>query len=151
MTKGCDMASITDRDRWEIASLMSRYAHALDRRAWAELAEVFSEDAVMEFAGLPPATGPHAIAEVCDGALSPLDASQHLVGSPLVEFGAESATVSCYFQAQHVRAVDGDTALFTVAGGYEDRVERRAEGWRIVHRRQTVSWQAGDPRVLDPT
>lgn len=139
---------LDEGDRWEILALPSRYAHALDRRAWDQLELVFAQDAVMEFAGLPPATGPEAIAAVCARALSPLDASQHLVGSPLVEFGKDPVTVSCYFHAQHVRALDGQIALFTVAGGYDDRVERRPEGWRITHRRQTVSWQSGDPRVL---
>lgn len=146
-------AQLSDADPWEIFALSSRYAHALDRRDWDQLALVFTEDAVMEFAGLPAATGPAAIAEVCARALSPLEGSQHLVGSPLVEFGEgsrgeDSATVSCYFHAQHVRTVDGELALFTVAGGYDDRVVRRPSGWRIAHRRQSIAWQAGDPRVL---
>ncbi|UVE96898.1 nuclear transport factor 2 family protein [Dietzia sp. B32] len=143
------MAQLSETDRWEIFTLGSRYAHALDRRDWAQLAMVFSEDAVMEFAGLPSATGPEAIGRVCARALAPLEGSQHLVGSPLVEFGAEFHSVSYYFHAQHVRIIDGDLALFTVAGGYDDRVERRTEGWRIVHRRQTVSWSSGDPRVME--
>lgn len=135
-------------DKLQILALTSRYAHALDRRDWGQLTRVFAPDATMEFAGLPPATGPEAIAAVCSNALSPLKASQHLVGSPLLEVGPDSVTLSSYFHAQHVRELDGRASLFTVAGAYEDHVERRPEGWRIVHRRQTVSWQAGDPRVL---
>ncbi|MGX1856838.1 nuclear transport factor 2 family protein [Dietzia sp. NPDC055340] len=141
-------AALTDTDRAEILALTSRYAHALDRHTWGKLELVFAPDATMEFAGLPPETGPAAIAATCARALEPLDASQHLVGSVLLETAGDSVTVSSYFHAQHVRTVDGRAALFTVAGTYDDLVERRPEGWRISFRRQSVSWQAGDPRIL---
>lgn len=139
---------LTADDRTDILALTSRYAHALDRHEWHRLESVFAPDARMEFAGLPPETGPAAIAAVCARALEPLEASQHLVGSPLLETLGDSVTVSSYFHAQHVRTVDGRTALFTVAGTYDDLVERRPEGWLISLRRQSVSWQAGDPGVL---
>lgn len=139
---------LTESDRSEILSLTSRYAHALDRNEWEQLDRVFAADATMEFAGLPPATGPAAIAAVCAGALEPLDASQHLVGSVLLELHNDEVWVSSYFHAQHIRAIDGQVRLFTVAGTYDDHVARHPEGWRIIFRRQTVSWQAGDPRVL---
>lgn len=143
------MTMITAEDLWQIQTLTSEYAHILDRREWGRLNSVFAADAVMEFAGLPPATGPEAIAEVCAQALTPLDGSQHLIGSPLVTTDAGAATISSYFHAQHIRVVNGTSALFTVAGGYYDRVELRSEGWRITHRRQTISWTSGDPRVLE--
>lgn len=140
---------LTATDRAEILALTSRYAHALDRHDWGRLASVFAPDAIMEFAGLPPATGPEAIAAVCARALEPLEASQHLVGSALLETGDDAVTVSSYFHAQHVRTIEGQSALFTVAGTYDDLVERRPEGWRITLRRQSVSWRAGNPQVLD--
>ncbi|OAH63587.1 hypothetical protein AYJ66_11000 [Dietzia cinnamea] len=143
------LLDLTSIDRAEILTLISRYAHVLDRHAWQQLESVFAPDARMEFAGLAPATGPAAIAEVCARALEPLEGSQHLVGSALLEASDASVTVSSYFHAQHVRTVNGQTALFTVAGTYDDIVERRPEGWRITFRRQSVSWQTGDPRVLD--
>lgn len=142
-------ASLTAEDKAEILALTSRYAHSLDRHDWTSLESVFSPDATMEFAGLPAETGPSAIAGTCARALEPLDASQHLVGSALVDSDGEAVTVSSYFHAQHVRTIDGRTELFTVAGTYDDVVEHRPEGWRIVLRRQSVSWQSGNPRVLD--
>lgn len=141
--------ALSGTDHAEIVALTSLYAHCLDRHDWAGLARVFTPGATMEFAGLPAATGPEAIGAVCAGALEPLSASQHLIGSPLVEVSGDTVTVSSYFQAQHVKVLDGRDALFTIAGTYVDRVEHRPEGWRISLRRQSVSWQAGDPRVLD--
>ncbi|GLB63875.1 hypothetical protein NCCP2495_17540 [Dietzia sp. NCCP-2495] len=141
-------ASLTADDKVEILALTSRYAHALDRHDWTGLESVFAPDGTMEFAGLPAETGPSAIAGTCATALEPLDASQHLVGSALLDSYGDTVTVSSYFHAQHVRSIDGRTELFTIAGTYDDVVEHRPEGWRIVLRRQSVSWQAGDPRVL---
>ena len=133
-------AFLTAEDRADIRALTSRYAHALDRHDWRRLESVFAPDATMEFADLPAETGPSAIAGVCARALEPLDASQHLVGSALLESDGDAVTVSSYFHAQHVRSIDGHTELFTVAGTYDDVVEHRPEGWRIVLRRQSVSW-----------
>lgn len=140
--------ALNGTDHAKIVALTSLYAHCLDRHDWVGLARVFAPGATMEFAGLPAATGPDAIGTVCAGALEPLAASQHLIGSPLVETTGGTVTVSSYFQAQHVKVLDGREALFTIAGTYVDQVERRPEGWRISLRRQSVTWQAGDPRVL---
>lgn len=145
------MSSCRAEDIVEIGSLCTRYALALDRGDWQRLETVFAPDAVMEFAGLAPATGPEAIARVCAGALEPLDGSQHLVGTNVVDVSGDAGNSICYFHAQHVRHIEGAIRHYTVAGTYSDRVHRFPEGWRITHRTQTVSWTSGDPRVLEPS
>lgn len=137
-------------DMVEIMSLGARYALSLDTARWGDLARVFAPGAEMVFAGIPPATGPEAIAAVCEGALRPLDSSQHLVGTQLVDVHGDSATSSCYFHAQHVRTIDGREEQYIVAGTYTDQAERLPEGWRITHRTQTVTWTSGNPAVLAP-
>lgn len=119
---------LTGTDQGDILALNARYAHALDRHDWNRLASVLAPKATMEFAGLPAATGPEAVAAVCAGALEPVDSSQHLMGSALLEVYDDAVTVSSYFDARHVRTIDGQTPLFTVVGTYEDHVERRPEG-----------------------
>lgn len=135
-------------DTLEIMSLSTRYARSLDAGRWADLAYVFTPEATMVFAGIPPATGPEQIATVCESALRPLDGSQHLVGTQHVDVNGDTAESSCYFHAQHVRTIDGHEKHYVVAGTYTDRVERRPQGWRITHRTQTVTWTTGDPAIL---
>lgn len=138
----------TVRDRADIADLCARYAVALDSADWALLRTCFADDAEVVYGDGPPLRGPHAVEEVCRGALDPLDASQHLVGTVLVDVDGDDATSTCYLHAQHVRhgTPGGDT--FVVAGTYRDRLRRRPDGWRIVHRTLEVTWTAGNPDVL---
>ncbi|WP_188064860.1 nuclear transport factor 2 family protein [Dietzia sp. ANT_WB102] len=105
--------ALTTNDRIETLSLTSRYAHALDRRTRDRLESAFLPDAIMEFVGIPATTGPTEIVGVCAGALAPLESSQHLASSPLLEVTEDGVTVSSHFHAPHVR--NEAPGLFTVA------------------------------------
>lgn len=142
------MTPSTTQDEVDVWQLTTRYATALDMRDWAALAQLFAEDGVMDFAGLGEVAGPSEIAEVCSRALTVLDASQHLVGTHVVEVAGDEARSRCYFQAQHVRhgLAEGDS--YVVAGAYVDLARRGSAGWQIQHRKQTVSWTSGNPGVL---
>lgn len=142
------MTHLSTPDEVAVWQLATRYAQALDDRDFAALGEVFAADAVMDFAHIGEVAGPESIGQICAQALAPLDASQHLVGSHVIEVDGDRATARCYFQAQHVRvgAEGGDNYL--VAGTYRDEVARRSEGWRIVRRTQTVTWSDGNAGVL---
>ena len=61
---------------------------------------------------------------------------------------ATPARSECYLQAQHVRlgTPGGDTTI--VAGTYADRLQRQPDGWKITHRRLTVTWTDGNSAVL---
>ena len=85
-------------------------------------------------------------------ALTPLDASQHLIGTILVDVdpGGERATASSYFQAQHVRHGTEGGELLAIAGTYRDELARIAGRWQITHRTQSYSWRHGNPAVTRP-
>jgi 3-phenylpropionate/cinnamic acid dioxygenase small subunit len=136
--------------RAEIVDVAVRYATALDRRDWSLLRTCFTADATVDYEGMAPVVGRDAVVEVCRGALEELDASQHLLGNHSVELTGDTARAECYLQAQHVRRglVDGET--YIVAGTYSDRLTRGEDGWRIEHRRLTVSWTDGNAAVLAP-
>jgi 3-phenylpropionate/cinnamic acid dioxygenase small subunit len=135
-------------DRAAIADLTVRYARALDGRDWGLLRSCFSTDAVVEYEGQPPIHGLDALVDVCRGALVPLDASQHLLGNHAVEVDGDEATSECYLHAQHVKhgTPGGDT--YVVAGTYVDRLRREQDGWKITHRRLSVTWTDGNSAVL---
>ncbi|MEO9330624.1 nuclear transport factor 2 family protein [Gordonia aurantiaca] len=144
MTEMIPAAGAYSIDGFEIWQLTTRYAAALDAGEWEALAGIFGEDGVMDFAHVGEVRGWRSIAEVCAKALDPLDASQHLVGTHVIDVAGDSGTVSCYFQAQHVRG----EGQHLVAGTYRDEVHRTAAGWRIARRTQRVTWTSGDASVL---
>ncbi len=135
-------------DRADIADLSVRYTRALDRRDWQLLRTCFTDDATIDYEGMDPIDGPDALVDVCRGVLDQLDASQHLLGNLVVDVHGDDAESECYLHAQHVRrgTPGGDT--YIVAGTYADRLRREPDGWKITHRRLTVTWTDGNSAVL---
>ena len=136
-------------DRRAIDDVLYRYAQALDSRDWDLLRSCFTDDAVADYLDLGGVNeGLETIVALCRGALDGLDASQHLIGSPLAQVDGDTATATCYLQAQHVfnGAPGGDQYL--VGGTYVDRLVRTPEGWRIKHRTLHATWTNGNPDVF---
>jgi len=142
-----DLSAVVDRQ--EITDILHRYAHALDARDWELLRTCFTEDAVADYLDLGGVNeGVQAIVSLCRGALKGLDASQHLIGSPLVELDGDSAKATCYLQAQHVFRGLPEGDHYLVGGTYVDRVVRTPAGWRIAHRTLHTTWTHGNPDVF---
>jgi 3-phenylpropionate/cinnamic acid dioxygenase small subunit len=134
-------------DRHDVADLLARYARALDQRDWDALAACFVPIARYVHPG-GVLEGVDAIVDRCRSALEPLTASQHLLGTVLVEIDGDEGRASSCFQAQHVRTGTPGGDLFTIGGSYADRVVRTPEGWRIAEREQTYTWMDGNPAVV---
>jgi ketosteroid isomerase-like protein len=133
--------------RAAIQDLLTRVALAQDAHDWSTVGDCFAPDALY----LHPSgqlEGAAAIVERARRALTPLDASQHLLGTMLVEVGDGVASSVTYFQAQHVRkgAPGGD--LLVIAGSYTDELELIDGRWRIARRTQQYSWRDGNPAVI---
>ncbi|MEM9038013.1 MAG: nuclear transport factor 2 family protein [Actinomycetota bacterium] len=144
----------TAADITEIIQVTNRYCHAIDGGDWDTLRErVFLPDAVMEFRPGDPDHQRNDIDGIVDyiaTALGPLDTSQHLVGSHVVEVDGDEATCRCYLHGQHVRRAAEGGPHMIVALTYDDRVVRTEAGWRIAHRRLVPSWREGNPEVMRP-
>jgi hypothetical protein len=136
-------------DHQEIIDLTIAYCWAIDGRRFDDLRDVFVPDAVADYAGTEH-VGVDAIIARCSSALSPLDASQHMVNTHQVAVDGDTATSRCYFHAQHVRSAAPGGANYIVAGAYDDRLVRTAAGWRITHRTLTVRWTDGNLSVVRP-
>ena len=135
----------------EIRQLAARYCWALDTLDRESLARVFTADATASL-GRGIQNGFDEIWSLIHGVLAHLDASQHLIGSQLIDLSVDgrSATSRCHFHAQHVRASAGDDTQFIVAGRYDDRLVITDDGWRITHRTLKVIWTRGNPSVISP-
>jgi hypothetical protein len=146
-------------DESAIRRLSVRYAVATDAICRGGKADalgaynlIFTPDAVVAAgfdAGSPQlvASGPAEWADVVEAAFVDYSATQHLLGSIDVVFeGADTARMTSYLTASHVFAAPS-TDVMTVLGTYVDAVERRAEGWRIVHRFLQFTAFSSAPRI----
>jgi ketosteroid isomerase-like protein len=143
------VSDLTDLlDKQAITETCYRYGIALDSRDWTTLARCFTPDACAYYEGLPPSVGYQVIEDTCRAVLTPLTASQHLIGNVTVTLDGDAADCVSYLQAQHVKAGTPGGDNFIIAGRYRDRFVRTDEGWRIRERRLDGMWTAGNPAVL---
>ena len=136
-------------DRLAIHDLVVRIAIAQDEHDWSTLAACYEPVATYQHPG-GQLVGAEAIVARAKAALTPLDASQHLVGSILVALDSDHddrATSTAYFQAQHVRRGVTGGELLIIAGTYRDELRRSDGVWRVAHRQQDYSWRHGNPEV----
>ncbi len=134
-------------DEKAIIDLTIAYAWALDSRQFDDLAQVFAPDAVGDLAG-QHCEGLEAITARIRTPLSRLDATQHVVTNHQVHILGDRARCRCYLVGQHLKTGTPGGDTFIMAGTYEDELERRAEGWRIIHRTLRIVWTDGNPAVV---
>jgi ketosteroid isomerase-like protein len=143
------MSELTELvDKQQITEVVYRYAVAVDTRDWDLLRSCFTPDAKADYLDLPACPSYAEIESTCRNALTPLTATQHLLGNVLVELHGDTADCQCYLQAQHVMTGAPGGDLFVIAGKYTDRFERTADGWRIGYRRLDLIWADGNPAVV---
>ncbi len=132
-------------DRQAIVDLTIAYTYALDTKSWDDLDRVFLADATADLT--EPLGDREAIKARIRRALEHLDVSQHMVSNHEIRIDGDDATCRCYLQAQHVRQAAPGSPNFIVAGRYDDRLVRTADGWRIRHRILEIMWTDGNPQV----
>ncbi|MEU0136883.1 nuclear transport factor 2 family protein [Streptomyces sp. NPDC006296] len=149
-----DTPVLDDSDRTEIHDLLTTYAFGLDRRDFARVASVFTEDAEVhnvfdsylpdgeKFSGLT--TGGDAVADGARQLFGNLDATQHLLGAQSVDITDTGAKASTQIVAHHHRGGDH----YHTGGTYEDDLVRTPDGWRISRRTLRISWTTGSPQVF---
>ncbi len=134
-------------DRQEIADLCVRYTTALDTKDWPLLESCFARSPVFTHPG-GRLEGFPAILERTKAALTPLTATQHLLGNIVVRVDGDTARSVCYFQAQHVRTGAPGGETYIIAGSYADTLTRTTGGWKITERVQTYIWRDGNRAVV---
>jgi 3-phenylpropionate/cinnamic acid dioxygenase small subunit len=134
-------------DRQEITDLCVRYTSALDTKDWALLESCFGPAPVFVHPG-GRLEGFPAILERTKAALTPLTATQHLLGNIVAEVDGDTAQSVCYFQAQHLRAGTPGGETYIIAGSYADTLTRTTGGWKITERVQAYLWRHGNRAVV---
>ena len=125
-------------DRQEISFLLHEYCRTLDAMDLDTLAEIFTEDCVVEYGPEDrlKSNGRAAIRQGLERLWRWKRTSHHLSNIQIGFAQANEANALSYVIAWHERS-DGSTA--TVWGQYHDTFVRTPAGWRLKRRRQTMN------------
>lgn len=129
-----------------------RYARYTDRREFAKLAEIFSDDASIAVFPGDPAT--HQALYTMSGLATIQQGFQllhryprtfHFVGQQLLlEASADSASGETYCVAYHFHNKNGQEHCYTMFIRYQDRFAKVDGQWRIVERQLIVDRTTGE-------
>jgi hypothetical protein len=127
-------------DRDQILDVLYAYATHLDRGTTDGLGtEVFAADAVIDL-GYGAWEGRDRIVREYSAEIEQFGGTAHVLTNARIDVDGDTAKSSVYVTAWHwPKEQDPENphpeADFVTVGAYLDRLERRPEGWRIVHRR----------------
>ena len=120
-------------DREEIVELTVRYATAIDSLQYSLLAQVFTDDAQVDYGEVGQWTGGTAVAAFMDAVHTGAKHTMHRMTNQAVIIDGDTATVRTYVDA--LILFDGGGA--NPVGYYDDHVVRTGDGWRIARRTYT--------------
>jgi SnoaL-like protein len=122
------------RDRLDVIETISRYAFALDRRAWDEFDSIFADEVFTQMPHVPSgstvsrAEFKQMVVDVVGG----FDATHHPITNHVVALSGDRAECRCYASAWHTLPTErGVTDYCLVRGFYLWGLERTGAGWRI--------------------
>lgn len=131
-----------------IIQAVNQMALAADARDWSLCRSTFANEVYVDYtslAGGEPATIPaDALIASWEGLLPGFTATQHLLGSHVVDIQGDTAQCESHFQATHVL----DDELWTLGGKYHFRLQHRADTWQISAITMIALWSVGDQASL---
>ena len=139
-------------DRLELQDLVTRYADIIDRKAFAELSTIFTNDAMIDYeaTGAPKCSVQEMVAFL-EEAMSLFPNHQHLVSNTQFRVNGDTATgrVMCFNPME--MAVEGGTQTFILGIWYVDEFIRVDDRWLFAYRKQEASWNLNFPDHLKPS
>ncbi len=119
------------RDGEAVKTVMARYCHLVDSRSYAELSELFTEDATCNYGFFGSFKGRKEIIGTFFGTLVDGAASfmVHMVHNPVVEVSGDEASGSWYLTAQ--TTIQPANRAVWVMGIYRNRFRRVGGAWKI--------------------
>jgi hypothetical protein len=138
-----------------VTETVYRYATGVDRRDWTLYRSLFSDTVTIDFSSFSPNQPPPRVMSSDDWVagivplFTGLAATQHSMTNPLASVDGDAATITMYMQAHHVYDPDDPASWYTVGGYYDDTLARVDSRWLLTSVRLTVTWRAGDPRIIE--
>jgi hypothetical protein len=139
--------------RAEIADVINRFCHMVDRQRWELIDTVFHPDGASRF--LDAVRTIPQVEQSGRNMLGPLSGTLHQTGNLLIRIEGDTAWAETYVTAFHAVPTTAPPGTFWggrdepyegIAGGrYIDRLERRGGRWRIAERQTLVEWRHDQP------
>ncbi|WP_432990067.1 nuclear transport factor 2 family protein [Dactylosporangium sp. CA-233914] len=123
-------------DKQEISEVLFRYARAVDRKDFGQVAQCYFDDAVDEHGRY---CGPiDGLVQDMVHRHQTIDSSLHYITNILIDLHGDSAEVESYclcYLRQRPEEAGREQELSTIKCRYVDRFERRDGRWGIAHRK----------------
>jgi hypothetical protein len=140
-------------DQAAIVDLTHRMVGCFDLLDWAALEGCFLDEIDVRYEyvvddGVSTMSA-EAFVEAWRGAMSGLEATQHLLANHQVDVEGDEATCTAYCLVQHYYPDPAGGSTWTLGGHYDLALARTDEGWRIGALEMTVVWAQGNGHLLD--
>ena len=127
-------------DQAEILNVIGSFAQRADRRDWEGLVGCFTEMVDRDYSSLT-GSGPDRLAarklvvEEWAPVLGSLDATQHLIGLPVVSLNGDSATATAHFQAEVLSQRASEDSVVDVHRGWGEHRDAKLDiNWVLYYR-----------------
>ena len=135
-----------------VRDVVTRIASTIDTRRWSDLralyAEVVTTDYTSLFGGEIQRQSGDALIEGWRRLLSPLDATQHLLGPIDVRLGGNQAVAECHVRGYHVSAKVTGGSEWMVAGQWVIELSEASGGWLVTRMTLRTFYQSGNRDLL---
>ncbi len=136
-------------DRLAIEDTLARYCRGIDRCDAEELAQVFTEDARIDYGdGAKPRD--QTIDELMAG-LGAMRLTQHNIGNVICRIDGDSAKAETYCVALHIlpgQPGEQNDIELVVGGRYLDTLVKREGIWLITERLYIMDWNRQGPATM---
>lgn len=143
----------SQQDREAVREIITGVTHDIDRRCWQSLRARFAHTVVVDYTSLFGGEVQRRNGDdLVDGwrqLLTPLSATQHLLGPICVLVGEGTATATCHVRGYHQAKGLPGGEMWMVAGHYDFALERDSSGWRIRGIKFQSFYQTGNLKLLE--
>jgi uncharacterized protein YijF (DUF1287 family) len=140
-------------DEEQIRDIITGFSHHVDHRRWQELQALFSDDVTVDysslFGGEPQTLSATDLVTGWRTRLSPLRATQHLLGPIAVELRESGANAACHVRGYHFREGLLGGPDWMVAGHYLFSLGKQSGSWKIQRLQLEFFYQTGNAKLLD--
>ncbi len=132
-------------DELEIASVLHRYARAVDTHDWNLLRSLFTDDAHLDYSSVGgPAAGRDEVCTWLERSLTLMPMTQHFVTNIEADVDGDTATVRAMF-FYNPMLLPGASETSACGGYYHHVMVRTASGWRSRQLREENLWFDNPP------
>ena len=135
-----------------IRTIVTRIAHTIDARQWSELRRLYADEVETDYTSLFGGDVQHQkgddLIEAWRRMLTPLTATQHLVGPIEVRVRGERAAADCHVRGYHILDGQQGSAEWMVAGHWAIELVENAGMWKITKMTLQTFYQTGEKDLL---